>query len=50
MHGSVLNVVDTDALVLRHQTISIHGADEIFIVLGQFRAKNITYLVETYRK
>ena len=27
MHGSVLSTVATDALVLKHQTISIHNAD-----------------------
>ena len=28
MHGCVLNIVATDALVLKHQVISIHSADK----------------------
>ena len=27
MHGCILNTVATDALVLKHQAISIHSAD-----------------------
>ena len=30
------NSMDSDALVLKHQRISIHSVDEIFIVLDQF--------------
>ena len=26
-HGCVVSIVDTDGLVLKHQTISIHNAD-----------------------
>ena len=36
MHGCVLSTVDTDALVLKYQAISIHSAEYIFIVLAQF--------------
>ena len=39
MHGCVLSTVATDALVLKHQAISIHIADEILILLDQFHAK-----------
>ena len=35
----VLTTVATDALVLKHQAISIHSADYIFIVLDQFHTK-----------
>ena len=33
MHGCVLSTVATDALVLKHQAISIHSAEKISIVL-----------------
>ena len=36
MHGCVVSTVATDALVLKHQAISIHNADLTFIILGQF--------------
>ena len=36
MHGCLLSTVATDALVLKHQTISIHSADKTFIVLDKF--------------
>ena len=39
MHGCVVSIVATDALVLKHQAISIHNADHIFIVLDQFHIK-----------
>ena len=35
-HGCVVSTVATDALVLKHQAISIHNADQTFIVLDQF--------------
>ena len=35
-HGCVVSTVATDALVLKHQAITIHNADETFIVLDQF--------------
>ena len=39
MHGCILSTLATDALVLKHQAISIHSADKIFIVLDHFHAK-----------
>ena len=39
MHGCIVSIVATDALVLKHQAISIHNTDWTFIVLGQFRTK-----------
>ena len=38
-HGYVVSTVATDALVLKHQAISIHNADLTFIVLDQFHIK-----------
>ena len=35
-HGSVLSPVATDALVLKHQAISSHNADQISTALDQF--------------
>ena len=35
-YGYVLSTVTTDALVLKHQAISIHRYDWIFIVFDQF--------------
>ena len=32
-HGRVLSIVGTDALVLKHQGISTHSADYMFIIL-----------------
>ena len=34
MHGCIISIVATDALVLKHQGISIHNADSIFSELG----------------
>ena len=39
MHVCVVRTVATDALVLKHQAISIHNADLTFIVLDQFHIK-----------
>ena len=39
MYGYALSTLATDALVLKHQAISIHTADKKFIVLYQFHAK-----------
>ena len=39
MHGCVVSTVATDALVLKHQAISINNADQTFIVLDQFHIK-----------
>ena len=38
-HGCVFSTVATDALVLKHQALSIQSADETFNVLGWFHAK-----------
>ena len=38
-HWYVISTVATAALVLKHQTISIHSADEMFIVSDQFHTK-----------
>ena len=38
----------TDALVLKHQAIGTHSADNIFIVLGQFHIQNITLYVNNF--
>ena len=35
--------VATDALVLKHQTLSIHGTDQVYIVLDQLLT-NVLYL------
>ena len=37
MYWCVLSTVAADALVLKHQGISIHSADYIFIILDQFK-------------
>ena len=39
MHGGLLSTVATDALVLKHQAISTHSADQIAIGLDQFQDK-----------
>ena len=38
-HWCILSTVATDGLVLQHQAINSHGADQIFIVLDQFLTK-----------
>ena len=38
-HGRVVSTMATDALVLKHQAISIQNADLTFIVLDQFQIK-----------
>ena len=40
MHRCILSTEATDAQVLKHQAISIHSADQIFIKLTQFQTKN----------
>ena len=39
MLGCVLSAVGTDVLVLKHQAISIHSADQISDALSSFRPK-----------
>ena len=41
MHGCVFSIVATDALVLKHQAISIHSVDQISSVLGVVSNQNI---------
>ena len=36
LHGCILSTVATDGLALKHQAISIHSADWIFIVFHRF--------------
>ena len=43
MHGCVLSTVDTDALVPKHQAISIHSADQLSIALDQFQTNYYIY-------
>ena len=38
MHGRILSTEATDALVLKHQAISTHSADQLIIVLDLFDA------------
>ena len=49
-HPCVFSTVATDALVLKHQAISIHCADYIFIVLNQFPTKKFTFMVNNIWK
>ena len=39
MHGCVFDTMVIDALVLKHQAISIHSADLVFIVQDQIQTK-----------
>ena len=48
MHGCILSNVATDALVLKHQVISIHSADLISIALGQFQTKMLHLWCENW--
>ena len=41
MLGFLLSAIATDALMLKHQVISTHSADYIFIVLDQFHIEKI---------
>ena len=41
MHGCMLSAVATDALVLKHQAISIHGTDLTFILVPCHAAKSL---------
>ena len=49
-HGCIFNTVTTDALVLKHQTISIHNVDKIFIVIGVVLYQNISFIVSSISK
>ena len=41
MHGCILSTADIDALMQKHQAISIHIADKISIVLEQFHTERL---------
>ena len=49
IHKCILCNIATDVLVLKHQAISIHIADLIFIVLISFIQTNYNY-TEQYQK
>ena len=49
MHGCVINTVATDGLVLMHQAIRIHSADQVPIVSDQLH-RDILYLQWTTLK
>ena len=38
-HGCILSIVATDALVLKHQAISVHSTDWIFFVVEHFHTE-----------
>ena len=40
-HGCAISIVATDALVLKHQGISTHSAEQLIIVLHQFHTKTL---------
>ena len=46
MHGCIISTVATDVLMLKHQTISIHSVELIFIVLPKIHRK-ISHLLQT---
>ena len=48
MHGCKFRTFATDAMVLKHQAISTHTADYIFIVLEQFHVKYHGYSEQYY--
>ena len=41
MHGCILSTVATDALVLKHQAISIDNAEQISIASDQIQTKTL---------
>ena len=47
--SGAINTVATDVLVLKHQAISTHSADYVFIIWASFTTKYIIY-VEQYWK
>ena len=49
MHGCVISTVATAALVLKHQAISNHSADKIFMVSAQFHTKILHLLQKTLK-
>ena len=49
MHGCIVCTVVTNAQVLKHQVISIHSIDLMFIVFVSVSYKNITLTVNNMR-
>ena len=47
-HGCILSTVATDGLVLKHQAISMHSADQIFFVLDQLHIESYCIYSEQY--
>ena len=43
MYGCILSTVAIDVLVLKHQAISIHKADQISIALDPFLTTNVIH-------
>ena len=41
IHRYAVSIVATDALMLKHQAISNHSADKVFIVFDQFHTKTL---------
>ena len=50
IHGFVLSTVATDALVLKHQAISIHSSKWIFLLLDSSNKKYYIYMKKTENK
>ena len=50
LHGCVLSTVVTDALMLKHQAISIHSADLIFFFFRAVPCRSITVVVKNNKK
>ena len=48
MHGCIVSTVATDALVLKHQAISILSTDQIFNLLDQFHMKILHFCWTTF--
>ena len=49
-HGCVVSTVATDALMLKHQAISIHNADLTIHCIGPVSYKNIALMEYNIRK
>ena len=50
MHWCILSTAAIDVLVLKHQAISNHSADQSYIEFNQFHKKNIISKVNNTRK
>ena len=49
MHGCIVSTVPTDALVLKHQAISIHSAGKIFVVVVKFHTEYDSYMEQYWK-